>query len=93
MRPSAYLINTARGPVIDEAALVDALNDRRLAGAALDVYEQEPTLHPGLIHCPNVVLLPHLGSATMRTRVRMGTICLENIEAVLHGRPAPNRVA
>lgn len=93
MRPSAYLINTARGPVVDEAALVDALWERRLAGAALDVYEREPELHPGLRDCPRVVLLPHLGSATLQTRVQMGLICLENIEAVLAERPAPNRVS
>lgn len=93
MRPTALLINTARGPVVDEAALVEALREGRLAGAGLDVYEQEPALHPGLPALPQVVLLPHLGSATLSTRVRMGLICLENIHAVLAGRPAPNRVA
>jgi glyoxylate reductase len=78
---------------VDEAALVEALREGRLAGAGLDVYEHEPALHPGLAALPQVVLLPHLGSATLSTRVRMGLICLENILAVLAGRPTPNRVA
>lgn len=92
MRPTAFLINTSRGPVVDEAALVDAISTGRLAGAGLDVYEREPDLHSGLLQLRQVVLLPHLGSATLRTRVRMGMVCLENIQAVLEGRPAPNRV-
>lgn len=92
MPPSAYLINVSRGAVVDEAALVRALQEGRLAGAALDVYEQEPALHPGLFDLANVVTLPHLGSATRTTRVRMGRICLENISAVMNGQPAPNRV-
>jgi glyoxylate reductase len=92
MKPTAYLINTSRGPVIDEAALVSALETRTIAGAGLDVYEQEPTVSAGLISLKNVILLPHLGSATLETRVRMGLICLDNIAAVLRGGPAPNRV-
>lgn len=92
MRPSAFLINTSRGPVVDEAALVDAIRAGRLAGAGLDVYEEEPHLHPGLRQLRQVVLLPHLGSGTLHTRVRMGMVCLENIQAVLDGRQAPNRV-
>ncbi len=92
MKSTAYLINTSRGPVIDEAALAAALETRTIAGAGLDVYEQEPVIFPGLIPRPNVVLLPHLGSATDETRVQMGRICLDNIAAVLEGRPAPNRV-
>ncbi|MBI3603381.1 MAG: D-glycerate dehydrogenase [Nitrospirae bacterium] len=92
MRPTAFLINTSRGPAIDEAALVDALRERRLAGAGLDVYEQEPALHPGLRSLAQVVTLPHLGSATLSARVRMGMVCIENIRAVLEERPAPNRV-
>ena len=93
MRPTAYLINTTRGPVVDEAALVAAVQEGRLAGAGLDVYEQEPALHPGLRTLPQVVTLPHLGSATLNTRIQMGMICVQNILAVLEGRPAPNRVA
>jgi glyoxylate reductase len=93
MKPTAFLINTSRGPVVDEAALVAALRGGRPAGAGLDVYEREPELHPGLRELPNVVLLPHLGSATLDTRIRMGMICVENVRAVLEGRPAPNRVA
>ena len=93
MKPTAFLINTSRGPVVDEAALVSALEAKTIAGAGLDVYEQEPIVSAGLISLPNVVLLPHLGSATSETRVRMGLICLDNIAAVLGGRPAPNRVA
>lgn len=92
MRPTAFLINTSRGPVVDEAALVDALREGRLAGAGLDVFEQEPHMHPGLRSLPHVVTLPHLGSATLSTRTRMGMMCIENIVAVLEGRPAPNRV-
>lgn len=92
MKPTAILINTARGPVVDEEALVSALKAGTIAGAGLDVYEQEPLVHPGLVELPNVVLLPHLGSATLETRIRMGRICLDNIEAVLNGRPAPNRI-
>lgn len=92
MRPTAYIINTSRGPVIDEAALAAALHEGRLAGAGLDVYEQEPLLHPGLRELKQVVTLPHLGSATLITRVRMGHTCLANVVAVLEGRPAPNRV-
>lgn len=93
MQPTAYLINTSRGPVVDEAALVAALQSGTIGGAGLDVYEREPSLHPGLAALPNVVLLPHLGSATYDTRIRMGRICLENIDAVLDGRRAPNQVS
>jgi glyoxylate reductase len=64
-----------------------------LAGAGLDVYEHEPAIHPGLLALDNVVTLPHLGSATHTTRIRMGMVCVENIVAVMEGRPAPNRVA
>lgn len=92
MRPSAFLINTSRGPVVDEAALVRALQEGWLAGAGLDVYEQEPAIHPGLRTLGQVVLLPHLGSATLDTRVSMGMRCVENIVAVLEGRPAPDQV-
>jgi len=92
MKPTAFLINTSRGPVVEESALVDALLQRRLAGAGLDVFEQEPLFHPSLRELRQVVLLPHLGSATLATRVRMGMICLENIAAVCARRAAPNQV-
>lgn len=92
MKPTAFLINTARGPIVDEEALVDALTMGTIAGAGLDVYEQEPALHPTLTELKQVVLLPHLGSATVHARVQMGLVCMENIHAVLDGRPAPNHV-
>ncbi len=92
MRSTAFLINTARGPIVDEGALVDALKTGTIAGAGLDVYEQEPTLHPELAQLKQVVLLPHLGSATLQARVQMGLVCLKNIQAVLEGLPAPNTV-
>jgi glyoxylate reductase len=86
MRRSAFLINTARGPVVDEDALVEALRAGALAGAGLDVYENEPEVHPGLLELENVVLLPHLGSATRETRTAMATLAAENAVAVLEGR-------
>ncbi len=89
MKPSAYLINTARGPVVDETALVSALKSHRIAGAGLDVYEREPAMAEGLAGCLNAVLLPHLGSATLQTRSNMSRIAAENIIAALNGdRPA-----
>jgi len=92
MKPTAFLINTARGPIVDEGALVEALRRGTIAGAGLDVYEQEPAVHPALSQLKQVVLLPHLGSATLHARVQMGLVCLKNIHAVLDGLPAPNRV-
>ncbi len=92
MKPTAFLINTSRGTVIDESALITALETKSIGGAALDVYAQEPRIPSALTLLQNVVLLPHLGSATLKTRVRMGLICLTNIAAVLEGRPAPNHV-
>lgn len=92
MPRTAYLINTTRGPVVDEAALAEALAQGRLAGAGLDVYEEEPRVHEGLLGLSNVVLLPHLGSATYETRVKMGMMVVENITAVLAGKEPPNRV-
>ncbi len=86
MKPGAYLINTSRGAVVDEAALVDALERGRLAGAGLDVYEHEPEVHPGLIGLPNVVLLPHLGSAGRATRTRMADMVCRDVMAVLAGQ-------
>jgi glyoxylate reductase len=92
MRQTAYLINTARGALVDEAALAEALTAGHPAGAGLDVYEHEPHIHPDLRRLPNVVLLPHLGSATFETRVRMGMMVMENISAVLSGKEPPSRV-
>jgi glyoxylate reductase len=86
MKPTAYLINSARGPVVDEAALVEALCSGRIAGAGLDVYEDEPRMARGLVDCPNTLLLPHLGSATRATRAAMSRIAGENLVAVLQGR-------
>lgn len=86
MKPTAVLVNTARGPVVDEAALVEVLRERRIFGAGLDVYEREQELHSGLADLPNTVLLPHLGSATTATRERMARIAVDNLTAVLQGR-------
>jgi glyoxylate reductase len=88
MKRSAYLVNTSRGPVVDEAALVWALKNRVIAGAALDVYEQEPTVHPELLTLENVLLAPHLGSATTETRTAMADLAASNVLAVLDGQPA-----
>jgi glyoxylate reductase len=88
MKRSAFLINTARGPVVDEEALVWALEQHLIAGAALDVYEREPTVHPDLLRLDNVVLVPHLGSATTETRTAMASLAADNVLAVLTGRPA-----
>jgi glyoxylate reductase len=85
MRPTAFLVNTSRGPVVDEAALVDALRTGVIAGAGLDVYEHEPIVHPGLLELDNVVLLPHLGSATTETRTAMAVLAARNVAAVLRG--------
>jgi glyoxylate reductase len=87
MRPTAFLVNTARGPVVDEAALVTALEAGTIAGAGLDVYEDEPAVHPGLAALENVVLLPHVGSATVETRTAMAVLAARNAIAVLAGRP------
>jgi lactate dehydrogenase-like 2-hydroxyacid dehydrogenase len=92
MKPTAYLINTARGAVIDEAALVDALQKRQIAGAGLDVYEEEPSLKPGLAELDNVVLAPHLGSATVETRTKMSLMAAENIIATLTNQMPQNAV-
>ena len=93
MRPSAVLVNVARGPVVDEWALVDALCAGAIAGAALDVYEREPEVEAGLLSLENVVLTPHLGSATRDTRVAMGMLCVEALRAVLlEGRRPANAV-
>ncbi len=88
MRRSAYLVNTARGPVVDEGALAWALGERLIAGAALDVYEKEPVVYPGLLALENALLIPHLASATTETRTAMADLAVSNALAVLEGRPA-----
>lgn len=93
MKPEAYLINTARGPIVDEHALVEALYGHTIGGAGLDVYEHEPEVPEALLSLGNVVLLPHLGSATQETRVAMGMKVIENAKAFFAGEEPPNRVA
>ena len=87
MKPTGYLVNTARGPIVDEGALVDALREGRIAGAALDVFEHEPEVHPGLLELDNAVLVPHLGSATQETRSAMAELAARNVVEVLADRP------
>ena len=91
MKHTAFLINTSRGPVVDEAALVAALESKRIAGAALDVYENEPFIHPGLKR-PNVVLAPHLASASLETRTKMAVMAANNVVSLFQGQMPPNMV-
>jgi D-3-phosphoglycerate dehydrogenase len=92
LKPTAFLINAARGKVVDEAALVEALQSRRIAGAGLDVFENEPNIHPGLVALSNVVLAPHVGSATSETRLAMASLAADNLLAALEGRRPPNLI-
>jgi glyoxylate reductase len=92
MKPTAHLINTARGDVVDSQALIDALKAGTIRGAGLDVYENEPNLHPGFLELENVSLLPHLGSATIATRTAMGEKVLANLAAFFAGEALPDRV-
>jgi glyoxylate reductase len=85
MKRSAFLVNTTRGPVVDEAALAEALRAGTIAGAGLDVFEREPEVHPELLELENVVLIPHLGSATVETRTAMGVLAAQNVAAILRG--------
>ena len=92
MKPTAHLINTARGDVVDTNALINTLKSKSIAGAGLDVYEGEPHLNEGLLTLDNVSLLPHLGSATIATRTAMGEKVLNNLEAYFSGKPLPDQV-
>ncbi len=92
MKKEAILVNVARGPVVDEEALVRALRERRILGAGLDVFEREPEVHPGLLALRNVVLTPHIGSATWATRRKMASLAVENVLAALQGKRPPTLV-
>jgi len=92
MKKTAFLINTSRGPVVDEKALVHALKNDIIRGAALDVFEFEPKLTPGLTKLPDVIITPHIASATEETRAKMAELAAENIIAVLSGQTPPNLV-
>ncbi len=93
IRPGTILVNTARGDVIDETALISALRSGRVAAAGLDVFEREPAIPPALLALPNAVLLPHIGSATIESRTAMGLLAVANLEAFFAGRTVPNHVA
>jgi glyoxylate reductase len=90
MKRTAFLINTSRGPVVDEAALAEALENKKIAGAALDVFEHEPKIHPKLLARRDVILTPHIGSATVETRTRMMVVAAQNVAAAVEGRTPPN---
>jgi glyoxylate reductase len=90
MKPTAILVNAARGPIVNEAALVQALQRRQIAGAGLDVYEEEPKVHPGLLEMANVIILPHIASASIETRTRMATMAAVNVVAGILGQRPPN---
>jgi glyoxylate reductase len=90
MKPTAVLVNTSRGPVVDEEALAEALHEGRIFAAGLDVYEREPVVHPRLLSAPRTVLLPHIGTATVATRTAMARLAAESVREVLEGRMPPN---
>jgi phosphoglycerate dehydrogenase-like enzyme len=90
MKPSAFFDHTARGNIVEEAALVEALQAGRIAGAGLDVFEHKPKVHPALLGMSNVVLMPHVGSATAETRLRMAVMAADNMLAALNGKRPPN---
>jgi lactate dehydrogenase-like 2-hydroxyacid dehydrogenase len=92
MKPTAFLINTSRGKVVEESALIEALQSKRIAGAGLDVFEFEPQIHPALLAMPNVVVTPHMGTATRETRLAMAMLAAENLLAALAGQLPPNLV-
>jgi lactate dehydrogenase-like 2-hydroxyacid dehydrogenase len=92
MKKTAVLVNAARGPIVDEAALVKALSEKWIAAAGLDVFEEEPTIHPGLLPLTNVVMAPHIASASLDTRVAMSTLAVKNCLAVLEGKTPPTPV-
>jgi len=92
MKKTAYLVNASRGPVVDEAALVQALTEGWIAGAGLDVFEDEPKVHPGLVGLPNAVLAPHIASASSDTRIKMALLAVDNCLAVLEGQAPPTPV-
>ena len=93
MKPTSVLVNTSRGPIVDEAALADALHADRIFAAGLDVYENEPAVHPRLLSAPRTVLLPHIGSASVATRTAMGRLAAQSVVDVLSGREPPTPVA
>jgi glyoxylate reductase len=89
MKPTAVIVNTSRGPVIDEAALAEALREGVIFAAGLDVFEKEPEVHPDLLELENAVVIPHLGSATVDTRIAMGMVAADNLISALEGRRRP----
>ncbi len=90
MKPSAVLVNAARGGIVDDAALVQALKDKRIAAAGLDVFEGEPKFNPGFLELDNVALIPHIGSATVATRMKMNLLAVKNLTAALAGKRPPS---